>query len=722
MGTHRRHTPLLLALLVAGAASAATLQPQPQPLVPGYGKEFRQFGNYNGIPIAPRPSPWIRAAEIQSADTAVYPGERQQPSFPEQQVPFGNAIILQRRGPQYPVLPATPEQQAPPADGFIYQRMGPPPMGPGPYNGDQVPQKYEHSMLLIDHPPGQMMSQQQQPDQQTIVSGDQMPQKYEHSMLLIDHPPDQMMPQQQQPDQQTIVRREDGAAGEPVQYEHSMLEVDGTSQQQDQQPDMSGDPMPAGSPAEETVLVQVPSADQQPSAQESSGAIAQVTQQDSSVPQGPMAPMLMPYQGQRPLGVIFQSNEPYPGLSPPPAYQPEQVAWGVPPVQMPVYPAPFRQQPPQQEQQPRTPTVVEFPRPAGYPDDFQVKGGYRPFLSQRQAYNPPLVSFGMPPVAEDRVGAVPPPPGGVAQFPMPPSYVPETPLEETSQAEVVPDKNEQSESRETEKGKDDDEKDDDDASDEIENKVKALKDAVDVEEEVVPALVVFLRKKGHKAFHDKDSVGIPGKEDRFRRSPSGGSGSSSHSSSSSSSSSGPLYFGDGGGSYSSSSSQSSASSSSGGGAPLGHGAGAPGLGGGNAFYGGGHAPSSGYGVSGGGGGGGSSGGYGNTGYGNAGYGNTGYGSSGYGGGAGGGGGGGYGSSGYGGGVGPSGGGGSYGGGCSTCGDDSNVLLNRFGEVEGGGPFTVGGSGTSKGQGVHSSASSSIDSTGKVTYTAFAGKH
>ncbi|XP_049792676.1 proton channel OtopLc-like isoform X1 [Schistocerca nitens] len=717
MGTHRRHTPLLLALLAAGAASAATLQPQP--LVPGYGKEFRQFGNYNGIPIAPRPSPWIRAAEIQSADAAVYPGERQQPSFPEQQVPFGNAIILQRRGPQYPVLPAAPEQQAPPADGFIYQRMGPPPLGPGPYNGDQVPQKYEHSMLLIDHPPGQMMSQQQQPGQQTIFSGDQMPHKYEHSMLLIDHPPDQMMPQQQQPDQQTIVRREDGAAGEPVQYEHSMLEVHGTSQQQDQQPDMSGDPMPAGSPAEETVQVQVPSADQQPSAQESSGAIAQVTQPDSSVPQGPMAPMLMPYQqGQRPLGVIFQSNEPYPGLSPPPAYQPEQVAWGVPPVQMPAYPAPFREQPPQQGQQPGTPTVVEFPRPAGYPDDFQVKGGYQPFLSQRQGYNPPLVSFGMPPVAEDRVGAVPPPPGGVAPFPMPPSYVPETPLEETSQAEVVPDKNEQSESHETEKSKDGDAKDDDDddASDEIENKVKALKDAVDVEEEVVPALVVFLRKKGHKAFHDKDSVGIPGKEDRFRRSPGGGSGSSSHSSSSSSSSSGPLYFGDGGGSYSSSSSQSSASSSSGGGAPLGLGAGAPGLGGGNGFYGGGHAPSSGYGVSGGGSGG--SGGYGNTGYGN-----TGYGSSGYGGGAGGsGGGGGYGGSGYGGGVGPSGGGGSYGGGCSSCGDDSNVLLNRFGEVEGGGPFTVGGSGTSKGQGVHSSASSSIDSTGKVTYTAFAGKH
>ncbi|XP_049855000.1 uncharacterized protein LOC126335446 isoform X37 [Schistocerca gregaria] len=608
MGSHRRHTPLLLALLLAGAASAATLQPQPQ--VPGYGKEFRQFGNYNGIPIAPRPSPWIRAAEIQS--------------------------------------------------------------------GDQVPQKYEHSMLLIDHPPGQMMSQQQQPDQQTMASGDQVPQKYEHSMLLIDHPPEQMMSQQQQPDQQTIVRREDSAAGEPVQYEHSMLEVDhpvdGTSQQQDQQPDMSGNPMAAGSPAEETIQVQVPSGDQQPSA-----------------------------QGQRPLSVIFQSNEPYPGLSPPPAYQPEQVAWGVPPVHMPVYPAPFRQQPPQQEQQPRA--------PAGYPDDFQVKGGYQPFLSQRQAYNPPLVSFGMPPVAEDRTGAVPPPPGGVAPFPMPPSYVPETPLEETSQAEVVPDKNEQSESRETEKGKDDDAKDDDedDASDEIENKVKALKDAVDVEEEVVPALVVFLRKKGHKAFHDKDSVGIPGKEDRFRRSPGGGSGSSSHSSSSSSSSSGPLYFGDGGGSYSSS--QSSASSSSGGGAPLGLGAGAPGLGGGNAFHGGGHVPSSGYGVSGGGG----SGGYGNTGYGN-----TGYGSSGYGGGAGGGGGG-YGGSGY-GGVGPSGGGGSYGGGCPTCGDDSNVLLNRFGEVEGGGPFTVGGSGSSKGQGVHSSASSSIDSTGKVTYTAFAGKH
>ncbi|XP_049854942.1 homeotic protein female sterile-like isoform X30 [Schistocerca gregaria] len=637
MGSHRRHTPLLLALLLAGAASAATLQPQPQ--VPGYGKEFRQFGNYNGIPIAPRPSPWIRAAEIQS--------------------------------------------------------------------GDQVPQKYEHSMLLIDHPPGQMMSQQQQPDQQTMASGDQVPQKYEHSMLLIDHPPEQMMSQQQQPDQQTIVRREDSAAGEPVQYEHSMLEVDhpvdGTSQQQDQQPDMSGNPMAAGSPAEETIQVQVPSGDQQPSAQESSGAIAQVTQQDSSVPQGAMTPMLMPYQGQRPLSVIFQSNEPYPGLSPPPAYQPEQVAWGVPPVHMPVYPAPFRQQPPQQEQQPRA--------PAGYPDDFQVKGGYQPFLSQRQAYNPPLVSFGMPPVAEDRTGAVPPPPGGVAPFPMPPSYVPETPLEETSQAEVVPDKNEQSESRETEKGKDDDAKDDDedDASDEIENKVKALKDAVDVEEEVVPALVVFLRKKGHKAFHDKDSVGIPGKEDRFRRSPGGGSGSSSHSSSSSSSSSGPLYFGDGGGSYSSS--QSSASSSSGGGAPLGLGAGAPGLGGGNAFHGGGHVPSSGYGVSGGGG----SGGYGNTGYGN-----TGYGSSGYGGGAGGGGGG-YGGSGY-GGVGPSGGGGSYGGGCPTCGDDSNVLLNRFGEVEGGGPFTVGGSGSSKGQGVHSSASSSIDSTGKVTYTAFAGKH
>ncbi|XP_049854983.1 cyclin-K-like isoform X35 [Schistocerca gregaria] len=611
MGSHRRHTPLLLALLLAGAASAATLQPQPQ--VPGYGKEFRQFGNYNGIPIAPRPSPWIRAAEIQS--------------------------------------------------------------------GDQVPQKYEHSMLLIDHPPGQMMSQQQQPDQQTMASGDQVPQKYEHSMLLIDHPPEQMMSQQQQPDQQTIVRREDSAAGEPVQYEHSMLEVDhpvdGTSQQQDQQPDMSGNPMAAGSPAEETIQVQVPSGDQQPSAQESSGAIAQVTQQDSSVPQGAMTPMLMPYQGQRPLSVIFQSNEPYPGLSPPPAYQPEQVAWGVPPVHMPVYPAPFRQQPPQQEQQPRA--------PAGYPDDFQVKGGYQPFLSQRQAYNPPLVSFGMPPVAEDRTGAVPPPPGGVAPFPMPPSYVPETPLEETSQAEVVPDKNEQSESRETEKGKDDDAKDDDedDASDEIENKVKALKDAVDVEEEVVPALVVFLRKKGHKAFHDKDSVGIPGKEDRFRRSPGGGSGSSSHSSSSSSSSSGPLYFGDGGGSYSSS--QSSASSSSGGGAPLGLGAGAPGLGGGNAFHGGGHVPSSGYGVSGGGG----SGGYGNTGYG---------------------------------GVGPSGGGGSYGGGCPTCGDDSNVLLNRFGEVEGGGPFTVGGSGSSKGQGVHSSASSSIDSTGKVTYTAFAGKH
>ncbi|XP_049854886.1 protein enabled-like isoform X24 [Schistocerca gregaria] len=643
MGSHRRHTPLLLALLLAGAASAATLQPQPQ--VPGYGKEFRQFGNYNGIPIAPRPSPWIRAAEIQSADAAVYPGERQQPSFPEQQVPFGNAVFLQRRGPQYPVLPAPPEQRAPPADGFIYQRMGPPPLGQGQYNGDQVPQKYEHSMLLIDHPPEQMMSQQQQPDQQTIV------------------------------------RREDSAAGEPVQYEHSMLEVDhpvdGTSQQQDQQPDMSGNPMAAGSPAEETIQVQVPSGDQQPSAQESSGAIAQVTQQDSSVPQGAMTPMLMPYQGQRPLSVIFQSNEPYPGLSPPPAYQPEQVAWGVPPVHMPVYPAPFRQQPPQQEQQPRA--------PAGYPDDFQVKGGYQPFLSQRQAYNPPLVSFGMPPVAEDRTGAVPPPPGGVAPFPMPPSYVPETPLEETSQAEVVPDKNEQSESRETEKGKDDDAKDDDedDASDEIENKVKALKDAVDVEEEVVPALVVFLRKKGHKAFHDKDSVGIPGKEDRFRRSPGGGSGSSSHSSSSSSSSSGPLYFGDGGGSYSSS--QSSASSSSGGGAPLGLGAGAPGLGGGNAFHGGGHVPSSGYGVSGGGG----SGGYGNTGYG---------------------------------GVGPSGGGGSYGGGCPTCGDDSNVLLNRFGEVEGGGPFTVGGSGSSKGQGVHSSASSSIDSTGKVTYTAFAGKH
>ncbi|XP_049855008.1 fibrous sheath CABYR-binding protein-like isoform X38 [Schistocerca gregaria] len=586
MGSHRRHTPLLLALLLAGAASAATLQPQPQ--VPGYGKEFRQFGNYNGIPIAPRPSPWIRAAEIQSADAAVYPGERQQPSFPEQQVPFGNAVFLQRRGPQYPVLPAPPEQRAPPADGFIYQRMGPPPLGQGQYNGDQVPQKYEHSMLLIDHPPEQMMSQQQQPDQQTIV------------------------------------RREDSAAGEPVQYEHSMLEVDhpvdGTSQQQDQQPDMSGNPMAAGSPAEETIQVQVPSGDQQPSA-----------------------------QGQRPLSVIFQSNEPYPGLSPPPAYQPEQVAWGVPPVHMPVYPAPFRQQPPQQEQQPRA--------PAGYPDDFQVKGGYQPFLSQRQAYNPPLVSFGMPPVAEDRTGAVPPPPGGVAPFPMPPSYVPETPLEETSQAEVVPDKNEQSESRETEKGKDDDAKDDDedDASDEIEN----------------------------KAFHDKDSVGIPGKEDRFRRSPGGGSGSSSHSSSSSSSSSGPLYFGDGGGSYSSS--QSSASSSSGGGAPLGLGAGAPGLGGGNAFHGGGHVPSSGYGVSGGGG----SGGYGNTGYG---------------------------------GVGPSGGGGSYGGGCPTCGDDSNVLLNRFGEVEGGGPFTVGGSGSSKGQGVHSSASSSIDSTGKVTYTAFAGKH
>ncbi|GLH08068.1 Protein of unknown function [Gryllus bimaculatus] len=54
------------------------------------------------------------------------------------------------------------------------------------------------------------------------------------------------------------------------------------------------------------------------------------------------------------------------------------------------------------------------------------------------------------------------------------------------------------------------------------------------------------------------------------------------------------------------------------------------------------------------------------------------------------------------------------------GGDGN-LLNRFGSLDEPAPSSVQHSGTSSGKGVHSSASSSIDSTGKVTYHVQAGK-
>nr|CAD7433831.1 unnamed protein product [Timema monikensis] len=58
-------------------------------------------------------------------------------------------------------------------------------------------------------------------------------------------------------------------------------------------------------------------------------------------------------------------------------------------------------------------------------------------------------------------------------------------------------------------------------------------------------------------------------------------------------------------------------------------------------------------------------------------------------------------------------------GCSTC-DVGNVLLARLGGDDDDAPV-VGGSGTSTGKGVFSSSSSAIDSTGKIAYSAHAGK-
>nr|CAD7571794.1 unnamed protein product [Timema californicum] len=58
-------------------------------------------------------------------------------------------------------------------------------------------------------------------------------------------------------------------------------------------------------------------------------------------------------------------------------------------------------------------------------------------------------------------------------------------------------------------------------------------------------------------------------------------------------------------------------------------------------------------------------------------------------------------------------------GCSTC-DVGNVLLARLGGGDDDAPV-VGGSGTSTGKGVFSSSSSAIDSTGKIAYSAHAGK-
>jgi len=52
--------------------------------------------------------------------------------------------------------------------------------------------------------------------------------------------------------------------------------------------------------------------------------------------------------------------------------------------------------------------------------------------------------------------------------------------------------------------------------------------------------------------------------------------------------------------------------------------------------------------------------------------------------------------------------------------EGNILLSRIGSSEDG-STGVGGSGTSTGKGVYSSSSSSMDSTGKVTYSAHAGK-
>jgi hypothetical protein len=52
--------------------------------------------------------------------------------------------------------------------------------------------------------------------------------------------------------------------------------------------------------------------------------------------------------------------------------------------------------------------------------------------------------------------------------------------------------------------------------------------------------------------------------------------------------------------------------------------------------------------------------------------------------------------------------------------NGNILLARIGSSDDG-STGVGGSGTSTGKGVYSSSSSSIDSTGKVTYSANAGR-
>jgi len=54
------------------------------------------------------------------------------------------------------------------------------------------------------------------------------------------------------------------------------------------------------------------------------------------------------------------------------------------------------------------------------------------------------------------------------------------------------------------------------------------------------------------------------------------------------------------------------------------------------------------------------------------------------------------------------------------GGEGNILLSRIGSSEDG-STGAGGSGTSIGKGVYSSSSSSMDSTGKVTYSAHAGK-
>lgn len=52
--------------------------------------------------------------------------------------------------------------------------------------------------------------------------------------------------------------------------------------------------------------------------------------------------------------------------------------------------------------------------------------------------------------------------------------------------------------------------------------------------------------------------------------------------------------------------------------------------------------------------------------------------------------------------------------------DGNILLSRIGSSDDG-STNVGGSGTSTGKGVYSSSSSSMDSTGKITYSAHAGR-